>query len=104
MENPSALADTQHFQVAAPSVIAARRNAGRWILIAASLGLVAVIIFQIVASARASTLAFGNWRPILYAYVVWAIIFGVTQVLRRGERGQQALFVLPAILFTAAVV
>ena len=35
---------------------------------------------------------------------VWAIAFGVGQVVIRGERGQRALFLLPAVLFTVAVV
>ena len=45
-----------------------------------------------------------DWRPVLYAYLVWAVAMGVSQVMRRGEAGIQALFVLPAVLFTVAVV
>ena len=102
MGNPSPLADDQHFQIAAPHVLAARKNAGRWLVILASLGLVAVLAFQIVSSREAA--GFSNWRPVLYAYVAWSVAFGFAQVLMRGERGQQALFVLPAVLFTVAVV
>ena len=30
---------------------------------------------------------FDNWRPVLYAYLLWAIALGVGLVLTRGERG-----------------
>ena len=51
-----------------------------------------------------TTIGFETWRPVLYAYVLWAVALGVGQVLIRGERGQRALFVLPAVLFTIAMV
>ena len=47
---------------------------------------------------------FENWRPILYAYVFWGLCLGVAQVLMFGERGKRTLFLLPATLFTVAVV
>ena len=40
----------------------------------------------------------------LYAYLLWAVALGAGQVMIRGERGQRALFLLPALLFTIAVV
>jgi multiple sugar transport system permease protein len=50
------------------------------------------------------TIGFENWRPVLYAYLIWAVGLGVGQVLTQGERGHRALFLLPALLFTIAVV
>jgi len=47
---------------------------------------------------------FENWRPVLYAYVFWAICFCASQVIIRGEQGKRALFVLPAVLFVASMV
>jgi multiple sugar transport system permease protein len=41
---------------------------------------------------------------VLYAVLVWSVAFGVGQVLTRGERGKRALFLLPALLFTIAMV
>jgi multiple sugar transport system permease protein len=41
---------------------------------------------------------------VLYAYLLWGIALGANQVLVRGERGLRALFLLPAVLFTVAVV
>src|SRR5262249_22979892 len=35
---------------------------------------------------------------------IWATAFGIGQVMSRGERGQRALFLLPAVFFTVAVV
>ena len=43
-------------------------------------------------------LGFDNWRPILFAYVLWAVCLCVGQVLLRGEQGKRALFVLAANL------
>ena len=40
----------------------------------------------------------------LYAYLVWAVALGAGQVMIRGERGHRALFLLPALLFTVAMV
>ena len=36
---------------------------------------------------RTSSSASTNWRPLLYAYVLWSIALGVGQVLIRGEDG-----------------
>jgi multiple sugar transport system permease protein len=52
----------------------------------------------------ATAAGFPNWRPVLYAYLVFAVALGAEQVLVRGERGLRALSVLPAVLFTVAVV
>src|SRR4029078_7412019 len=49
-------------------------------------------------------IGFRNWRPLLYAYIVWGIALGLRQVLVHGERGRRALFILPAALFTVAMV
>jgi multiple sugar transport system permease protein len=51
-----------------------------------------------------TSVGFDNWRPLLYAYLLWGVALGVAQVLIRGEDGKRALFVLPAILFTLALV
>jgi multiple sugar transport system permease protein len=83
---------------------ASRRQAGRALILLASLALVGVTLLQILHASGETQVGFANWRPVLYAYIVWAIALGAGQVLVRGERGQRALFVLPAALFTFAVV
>ena len=47
---------------------------------------------------------FETWRPVLYAYGIWACALGFAQVLIFGERGKRTLFVLPAVMFIIAVV
>jgi len=81
-----------------------RRTIGRGLIVLASLGLAAVVLVQVLYAAGTIATGFGNWRPVLYAYLVWGVALGVGQVLIRGERGRRALFLLPALLFTIAMV
>src|SRR5713101_8253792 len=85
MQNSSPVADDRHHTLA-------------------SLGSLLVLLIQILHATGAITAGFADWRPILYAYLLWAIVFGVGQVVIRGERGLRTLFLLPAVLFTVAVV
>jgi multiple sugar transport system permease protein len=77
---------------------------GRVVLIIASLGLAATLLVQVLDKTGAITLGFVTWRPLLYAFVLWAIAVCVAQAMIRGEMGLRALFVLPAVLFTVAMV
>jgi multiple sugar transport system permease protein len=77
---------------------------GRAILIIASLGLAATLLVQVLDKSGAVTLGLATWRPLLYAFVLWAIALCVAQAMIRGEMGLRALFVLPAVLFTVAMV
>jgi multiple sugar transport system permease protein len=77
---------------------------GRAILIVASLGLAATLLVQVLDRTGAITLGFVTWRPLLYAFVLWAIAVCVAQAMIRGEMGLRALFVLPAVLFIVAMV
>ena len=80
------------------------RSAGRWLILGSPR-----FASSPSRSSRRSTLpastppGFANWRPILYAYVLWSIALGVGLVLSRGEAGHRALFVLPAVLFILAM-
>ncbi len=80
------------------------RGLGKALIRAASLGLFAAILIQALYSTDLIGFGFETWQPILYAYLVWAIALGASQVMIRGEAGVRALFVLPAALFTVAVV
>jgi multiple sugar transport system permease protein len=100
---PSIVVD-DHPQVAAPPVSASRQRAGGLLLIAATGLLVLVVLVQGLDRAGVLPLGLTSWRPTLYTYVLWGVALCVSQVMRRGEQGQQALFVLPAVLFTVAVV
>jgi multiple sugar transport system permease protein len=91
-------------ETAAERIAGSRRRAGRMILFAASIGLAAVLLVQVLHLAGVLTFGFANWRPVLYAFLVWSAALAAAQVLTRGEAGQRALFVLPAVLFTVALV
>jgi len=46
----------------------------------------------------------GNWRPTLYAYCLWATCLCAAEVVRHGEQGKRRLFVMPAALFVGSMV
>ena len=66
--------------------------------------LAALVILQILYSSGKISVGFGTWQPILVAYAGWSSALCTGLVLRDGETGWRALFVLPAILFTLALV
>lgn len=81
-----------------------RRLLGRGLILVATVALAAIALLQALHTWSALDRGFANWRPVLYAYVVWAVALGVGLVLTRGEHGHRALFVLPAVLFTVSMV
>jgi multiple sugar transport system permease protein len=104
MQDSSSVADGPHHKLASQRTPLSRKNAGRALVALASLGALLVLLVQILHASGAIAAGFVDWRPILYAYLVWATALGVGQVMIRGERGLRALFLLPAVLFTVAVV
>lgn len=104
MHASSPLAADQPYGLASHRITDGRKNLGRALIVLASLGLAAVLLIQALYAAGTIAAGFENWRPVLYAFLVWAVALGVGQVLIRGERGHRALFLLPAVLFTVAMV
>jgi multiple sugar transport system permease protein len=104
MQNPSLLADERHDKIPSRRMNDSRKQVGRTLVAIASLAFLFVILFQILHATGAIAAGFADWRPILYAYLLWAVVLGAGQVMVRGERGLRALFLLPAVLFTVAVV
>ena len=102
MVNQSALAAGR--KLLSPDGSTPRKTAGRALIIAASLALAAVLFFQILYATGVTASGFANWRPALYAFLLWGVALGWGQVLLRGEAGHRALFILPAVLFTIAMV
>ncbi|MDA8249340.1 MAG: sugar ABC transporter permease [Rhodospirillales bacterium] len=88
--------------------IAARRvpraGLGRALILIASLCLAVLCVAQGLWNLRGVGFGFADWRSVAYAYLLWAVALGVGLVLSRGERGYRALFLLPALLFTIAMV
>jgi multiple sugar transport system permease protein len=77
---------------------------GRRLIILATLGFAAIVLLQILSNFGSLPWVFGNWRPALYAYILWGVALGLGMVRMRGAAGYKALFVLPAVLFTVAMV
>lgn len=70
-----------------------------------SAGILAVVaLLQVLQDTGVSNFGFANWRPTLYAYILWAFCLCLGQVLIHGERGKRTLFILPAALFVVSMV
>jgi multiple sugar transport system permease protein len=81
-----------------------RRSIGRAVTWLAFLLLVVIAALQILDAVNAIAIGFTSWRPVLYLFLIWAVALGIGQVLTKGETGLQTLFILPALLFTIAMV
>lgn len=81
-----------------------RRTLGRALILSASLAAAAVLLVQIGQAAGWTGVGFSNWRPIALAFLGWSIALGAGVVLTRGARGEQVVFLLPAILLTLGFV
>ncbi|HMQ58646.1 MAG TPA: sugar ABC transporter permease, partial [Rhizobiaceae bacterium] len=84
----------------APSRVAA----GRALVWGSFVLMVALGLVQALHDAGRIGFGFENWRPVLYAYVLWAVMLCYAQVLMRGEQGKRVLFVLPAVMFVVSMV
>jgi multiple sugar transport system permease protein len=72
-----------------------------WLASALLVGLAAM---QIAYDLGVDPYGFANFRPVMYAFLFWGVTLGLRQAVQYGEAGQQWLFLLPALLFTAAMV
>ncbi len=104
MQSSLSLDGDQIYSIGSAPVSAGRRVAGRAVIILASIVLLAVALAQALSAAGVLAVVFDNWRPTLYAFIAWSIALCAAQVLIRGEAGHRAVFLLPAILFTLALV
>jgi len=98
-----AIADSGHDVIGA-AASAQRQRMGGSLIAGASAVLVLLIAVQSLYGAELISFGFATWRPILIAYGLWGAALCVANILRRGEAGWRALFVLPAVLFTVALV
>ncbi|HEY1384603.1 MAG TPA: sugar ABC transporter permease [Dongiaceae bacterium] len=104
MPSRSALSAISDAEAVTASVSPERAEDGRRLIILASVGFAAILLLQILSDVSALPWTFENWRPLLIAYILWGIALGYGLVRVRGAAGQKALFVLPAVLFTIAMV
>jgi multiple sugar transport system permease protein len=103
-EQATAIAQNSSLGAALDTIAPGRKKLGRAIMALATAGLALVALLQILYAAGAIGFGFSTWRPLLYAYILWGVALGAGQVLTRGEEGHRALFLLPAVLFTVAMV
>jgi multiple sugar transport system permease protein len=104
MSDVGPVVDDQPIGTASRGIAPGRKQAGRWLLALASAGLLATVLIQLLFVTGVTAAGFENWRPVVYAWLIWSVALGAAQVIIRGERGQRALFILPAVLFTVAMV
>lgn len=76
---------------------------GRLIAWAGGLTFLAAALIQSLYANGQLAWGFDTWRPVAYAFLLWAVAIGVGQLVDRGIDGQKALFLLPAVLFTVAL-
>ena len=81
-----------------------RRNFGRYIIWGSAIFLILTVLLQSLDQTIFLTFGFENWRPTLYAYLLWAFCLCLGQVILYGEQGKRRLFILPAVLFVISVV
>ncbi|MGV8986923.1 MAG: carbohydrate ABC transporter permease [Cypionkella sp.] len=81
----------------------ARHSFGQALIWGSAAVLALVALAQVLQAWGGSDFGFANWRPTLYAFVLYAICLCWGQVLVKGEQGKRILFVLPAALFVASM-
>jgi multiple sugar transport system permease protein len=96
------LSDAGHDAVSA-AVSPQRRRLGARLIRLSTLLLAASVVLQSLDAAGLLALGFENWRPVMAAYVGWSAALCTGLILRDGEAGWRALFILPAVLFTVAL-
>lgn len=87
-----------------PHVSPERRRLGSLLVRGSTLFLILLIALQTLFALGYTSWGFANWQPVFIAYVLWSVALCWGLVLRDGEAGWRALFVLPAVLFTVALV
>lgn len=100
----TSLPGEQLYSVGSPPVSTSRKRIGSAILVLASIGFGVIALIQLLNEGEVIEIGFENWRPVLYGFVLWGAALGLAQVMIRGEAGHRALFLLPAVLFTIAMV
>jgi multiple sugar transport system permease protein len=95
---------TSAWDAGSAAVPSSRQRTGQALISAATVGLLAIVAIQTLHTVNVLDAGFANWRPVLYAYVAWALALCAGLVLSRGEHGRRAIFVLPAVLFTVSMV
>ena len=81
-----------------------RKRLGKLMVWGSALLCLSLAVIQWAYQAERINIGFETWRPILYAYMLWATALCLAQVIVNGEKGKRTLFVLPAALFVVSLV
>src|SRR3954447_9359549 len=77
---------------------------GRALIFVSSIAVVALIAVQLTKTLGLANFGFANWQPVALAVVVWSVCLCAGLILTRGQRGQELVFLLPAVVITFAFV
>lgn len=90
--------------VTADTISDSRKRLGKAIVWGSALLTLVLAGWQFAHDTGRIAVGFDTWRPVLYAYLLWATCLCVAQVMVNGEKGKRTLFVLPAALFVISLV
>ena len=90
--------------VTADNISERRKRLGKLLVWGTALLGLLLAVWQLAYQSGKISVGFDTWRPVLYAYMLWATALCVSQVLVKGEQGKRTLFVLPAALFVISLV
>jgi multiple sugar transport system permease protein len=65
---------------------------------------IAIVVVQVLHTIGLIELGFSSWRPVAIVVVLWFILFDIAVYVTGGVRGQQLLFLLPALQITLSLV
>ena len=85
--------------VTADTVSESRKRLGKLMVWGTAMLCAGLALWQFAYETGRVEAGFANWRPVLYAYILWATALCAAQVIAHGEKGKRSLFVLPAALF-----
>jgi multiple sugar transport system permease protein len=81
-----------------------RHSLGRALIVVATVIVIGVLLLQLSNTLGFVNVGFSNWRLAALTFAIWSACLCIGLVMIRGERGQQTVFLLPAVLFTVAFV
>jgi len=80
------------------------RSLGKTIISLSTLFFLLLFAIQVLSEGGITPKIFENWRPFVYLYLGWCILLSYSIVLINRDKGLRILFILPAFLFTIAMV